>query len=95
MATNFSFSFLVKKMAVIFGGSQLPSDLDGKAADVTQDIWIVPDIVTSTEYFEDINLTDKVLFRLEEKLLELQESEPRVPISAELEEYYETTPTVE
>ena len=44
---------------------------------------------------EDINLTDNVLFRLEEKLLELQESEPRVPISSELEEYYETNPAVE
>ena len=44
---------------------------------------------------EDINLTDDVLFRLEEKLLELQETEPRVPISSELEDYYETQPAVE
>jgi hypothetical protein len=44
---------------------------------------------------EDINLTDNVLFRLEEKLLELQESEPQVPLSYELEEYFETKPAVE
>ena len=41
---------------------------------------------------EDINLTDKVLFRLEEKLLELQESEPVVPISFELDENFEIKP---
>ena len=44
---------------------------------------------------EDINLTDKVLFRLEEKLLELQESEPLVPLSHEHKEYFETKPAVE
>jgi Skp family chaperone for outer membrane proteins len=44
---------------------------------------------------EDINLTDKVLFRLEEKLLELQEAEPVVPLSLELEEYFETQPVRE
>lgn len=35
---------------------------------------------------EDINLTDKVLFRLDEKLLDLQTSEPRAPLEMELEE---------
>ena len=35
---------------------------------------------------EDINLTDKVLFRLDEKLLELQNSNPVAPLSLELEE---------
>ncbi len=35
---------------------------------------------------EDINLTDKVLFRLDEKLLELQNSPPVTPLSLELEE---------
>jgi len=35
---------------------------------------------------EDINLTDKVLFRLDEKLLELQNSPPVAPLSLELEE---------
>ena len=34
---------------------------------------------------EDINLTDKVLFRLDEKLLDLQNKEPLVPLSLELE----------
>ena len=41
---------------------------------------------------EDINLTDKVLFRLEEKLLELQEGEPAVPLSSEIEENAGTSP---
>ncbi len=36
---------------------------------------------------EDVNLTDKVLFRLDEKLLELQESEPLAPLALELEEH--------
>ena len=36
---------------------------------------------------EDINLTDKVLFRLDEKLLDLQTSEPRAPLEMELEEF--------
>ena len=35
---------------------------------------------------EDVNLTDNVLFRLDEKLLELQDSEPKAPLSLELEE---------
>jgi len=39
---------------------------------------------------EEINLTDKVLFRLDEKLLEIQNSQPLVPISLELE--FETLP---
>ena len=34
---------------------------------------------------EDINLTDKVLFRLDEKLLDLQNREPLAPLSLELE----------
>ncbi len=34
---------------------------------------------------EDINLTDKVLFRLDEKLLDLQSSEPLAPLELELE----------
>jgi len=39
---------------------------------------------------EDINLTNKVLFRLDEKLLEIQNSQPLVPLSLELE--FETLP---
>ncbi|UCB44379.1 MAG: OmpH family outer membrane protein [Spirochaetota bacterium] len=35
---------------------------------------------------EDINLTDKVLFRLDERLLDIQNSEPKAPLSRELEE---------
>jgi Skp family chaperone for outer membrane proteins len=35
---------------------------------------------------DDINLTSKVLFRLDEKLLDLQGKPPLVPISLELEE---------
>lgn len=35
---------------------------------------------------EDINLTEKVLFRLEEKLLDIQSGEPVVPLTLELEE---------
>ena len=35
---------------------------------------------------DDINLTDKVLFRLDEKLLDLQSSKPLAPLSLELEE---------
>jgi hypothetical protein len=35
---------------------------------------------------EDVNLTDKVLFRLDEKLLDIQNSEPKAPLSLELEE---------
>ncbi len=35
---------------------------------------------------EDINLTDKVLFRLDEKLLDIQDNEPKAPLSLELEE---------
>ena len=35
---------------------------------------------------EDINLTDKVLFRLDEKLLDLQNIDPRAPLEMELEE---------
>ena len=35
---------------------------------------------------EDINLTDKVLFRLDERLLDIQNSEPKAPVSRELEE---------
>lgn len=35
---------------------------------------------------EDINLTDKVLFRLDEKLLDLQTIDPRAPLEMELEE---------
>jgi Skp family chaperone for outer membrane proteins len=35
---------------------------------------------------EDVNLTDKVLFRLDEKLLDLQESEPLAPLALELRE---------
>lgn len=35
---------------------------------------------------EDINLTDRVLFRLDEKLLDLQNNEPLAPLSLELEE---------
>ncbi len=35
---------------------------------------------------EDINLTDKVLFRLDEKLLDLQSSEPLAPLELELED---------
>ena len=34
---------------------------------------------------EDINLTDKVLFRLDEKLLDLQNIEPLAPLKLELE----------
>lgn len=34
---------------------------------------------------DDINLTDKVLFRLDEKLLDLQNNEPVVPITLELQ----------
>jgi Skp family chaperone for outer membrane proteins len=34
---------------------------------------------------EDINLTDKVLFRLDEKLLDLESSEPLAPLRLELE----------
>jgi Skp family chaperone for outer membrane proteins len=34
---------------------------------------------------EDINLTDKVLFRLDEKLLDLQSTEPVAPLSLESE----------
>jgi Skp family chaperone for outer membrane proteins len=34
---------------------------------------------------EDINLTDKVLFRLDEKLLDLENSEPLAPLRLELE----------
>jgi len=34
---------------------------------------------------EDINLTDKVLFRLDEKLLDLESSEPLAPLKLELE----------
>jgi len=45
---------------------------------------------------EDINLTDKVLFRLDEKLLDLQNSEPLVPLELELEsEIVEDTSVVE
>ena len=44
---------------------------------------------------EDINLTDRVMFRLEEKLLELQESEPLIPLSQEIEEYIRTKQAVE
>jgi len=40
---------------------------------------------------EDIDLTDKVLFRLDEKLLNLQDSEPLFPLSLELEEFYESS----
>jgi Skp family chaperone for outer membrane proteins len=39
---------------------------------------------------EDVNLTDKVLFRLDELLLDIQNSEPKAPLSRELEE--ETPP---
>ena len=39
---------------------------------------------------EDINLTDKILFRLDEKLLELQNKEPLAPLMLELEENPET-----
>jgi Skp family chaperone for outer membrane proteins len=35
---------------------------------------------------EDVNLTDKVLFRLDEKLLDLLEIEPLVPLAQELRE---------
>ena len=35
---------------------------------------------------EDINLTDRVLFRLDEKLLDLQNNEPLAPLSLEMEE---------
>ena len=35
---------------------------------------------------EDIDLTDKILFRLDEKLMELQNSNPIAPLSLELEE---------
>jgi len=34
---------------------------------------------------EDVNLTDKVLFRLDEKLLDLQSTEPVAPLSLESE----------
>ena len=34
---------------------------------------------------EDINLTDEVLFRLDEKLLDLENSEPLAPLTLELE----------
>lgn len=44
---------------------------------------------------EDINLTDMVMFRLEEKLLELQESEPLVPLSQEIEDYIRAKQAVE
>jgi len=37
----------------------------------------------------DINLTDKVLFRLDEKLLDLQNNEPVAPLILELEENLE------
>jgi Skp family chaperone for outer membrane proteins len=35
---------------------------------------------------DDVNLTDKVLFRLDERLLDIQENEPKAPLSLELEE---------
>ncbi len=35
---------------------------------------------------EDVNLTDNVLFRLDEKLLDIQDDDPRAPLSLELEE---------
>lgn len=35
---------------------------------------------------DDVNLTDRVLFRLDERLLDIQENEPRAPLSLELEE---------
>jgi Skp family chaperone for outer membrane proteins len=35
---------------------------------------------------EDVNLTDKVLFRLDEKLLDIQDSDPKAPLSLELED---------
>ncbi len=35
---------------------------------------------------DDINLTDKVLFRLDEKLLDLQNNEPLAPITLELKD---------
>jgi Skp family chaperone for outer membrane proteins len=35
---------------------------------------------------DDINLTDKVLFRLDEKLLDLQSSKPLAPLELELED---------
>ncbi len=34
---------------------------------------------------EDVNLTDRVLFRLDEKLLDLQNTEPLAPLELELE----------
>ena len=35
---------------------------------------------------DDVNLTDRVIFRLDERLLDIQENEPRAPLSLELEE---------
>jgi len=35
---------------------------------------------------EDVNLTDNVLFRLDEKLLDIQDDDPKAPLSLELEE---------
>ncbi|MBN2323063.1 MAG: OmpH family outer membrane protein [Spirochaetes bacterium] len=35
---------------------------------------------------DDVNLTNKVLFRLDERLLDIQENEPKAPLSLELEE---------
>jgi Skp family chaperone for outer membrane proteins len=42
---------------------------------------------------DDINLTTKVLFRLDEKLLDLQSKAPLVPLSLELEEAANTIST--
>jgi Skp family chaperone for outer membrane proteins len=42
---------------------------------------------------DDIDLTDKVLFRLDEKLLDLQSKPPLVPLSLELEEASKTIST--
>jgi hypothetical protein len=42
---------------------------------------------------DDINLTSKVLFRLDEKLLDLQGKPPLVPLSLELEESNNATTT--
>ena len=45
---------------------------------------------------DDVNLIDKVLFRLDERLLDIQENEPKAPLSLELEEeeLIETSPNI-
>ncbi len=45
---------------------------------------------------DDVNLTDKVFFRLDERMLDIQGNEPKAPLSLELEEeeLIETSPNI-